>query len=146
MVGESPEINRDLVQLTRLALGSQQEDLRLFVARLVRKYRATAPDFAADLDRLLRDRAERRGNPLRKALSPATSEDAPPLDGESRLALLKVVRRPSDEPPLLSPALAEVLEQLIRERQQTSRLSAAGCGPMASEWSSERRDQPSRAN
>ena len=43
MLDEINEIQSDLAQLIRLALAEQTEDVRLFVARLVRKYLNTDP-------------------------------------------------------------------------------------------------------
>lgn len=129
---ETVDFRGDLAQVTRLALTSRPDDLRLFVARLVRKYRGAEPDFAAELDRLLRARPEPRGNPLRKDLGRSGTDSAPPMDDESRLALLKVITNPPDKPPLLPPRLMEILEQLIRERHEAERLSEAGLTPTRS--------------
>ena len=44
MLDEMNEVKSDLAQLIRLAVAEQTEDVRLFVARLVRKYRNTDPE------------------------------------------------------------------------------------------------------
>ena len=44
------DLKLDLAQLVRLALAEQTEDVRLFVARLVRKYRNTDPELAEQMD------------------------------------------------------------------------------------------------
>ena len=67
----------------------QTEDVRLFVARLVRKYRAAAPELAQQLDLYLRTKAPRTSAPLRKALQrPDASGESLPVDDESRLSFL----------------------------------------------------------
>jgi hypothetical protein len=106
MLGEMSEVQSDLAQLIRLALAEQTEDVRLFVARLVRKYRNTDPELAEQMDLYLRAKAPRSNAPMRKAPQPALPPQALPVDDESRLSLLKVFKdETSREQPLLSPDL-----------------------------------------
>jgi SpoVK/Ycf46/Vps4 family AAA+-type ATPase len=127
------EIHEDLAQVIRLALAEQTEDVRLFVARLVRKYRNTAPALAEQMALYLRTKAPRTSGPLRKAVSPKTSDQILPVDDESRLSLLKVFKDGADrEQPLLSNELEEKLSQLIQERRQTERLASLGLNPTRS--------------
>jgi SpoVK/Ycf46/Vps4 family AAA+-type ATPase len=119
--------------LIRLALAEQTEDVRLFVARLVRKYRNTDPELAEQMDLYLRTKAPRSNAPMRKAPQPALPPQALPVDDESRLSLLKVFKdETSREQPLLSPVLEETLSQLIQERRQTERLASMGLNPTRS--------------
>ena len=114
-LGEMNETHTDLAQVIRLALAEQTEDVRLFVARLVRKYRTTDPELAEQLDLYLRNKAPRSGAPLRRAIPPAMPTQAPPVDDESRLSLLKVFKdSPDREAPLLSRDLEENLLQLAQ--------------------------------
>ena len=124
----------DLAQLIRLALAEQTEDVRLFVARLVRKYRNTDPELAEQMDLYLRAKAPRSSTPLRKAAAqPVLPTQTLPVDDESRLSLLKVFKdEPSREQPLLSLDLEETLSQLIQERRQTERLASMGLSPTRS--------------
>ncbi|MCC7136401.1 MAG: AAA family ATPase [Nitrosomonas sp.] len=128
------EIQSDLAQLIRLALAEQTEDVRLFVARLVRKYRNTDPELAEQMDLYLRAKAPRSSTPLRKAAAqPVLPTQTLPVDDESRLSLLKVFKdEPSREQPLLSLDLEETLSQLIQERRQTERLASMGLSPTRS--------------
>lgn len=133
MLDEMNEFQSDLAQLTRLALGSQTEDVRLFVARLVRKYRNTDPELAEQMDLYLRAKAPRSGAPMRKATQQVLPTPAFPVDDESRLSLLKVFKDdPDREQPLLTPHLEETLSQLIQERRQTERLASVGLSPTRS--------------
>lgn len=127
------EFKQDLAQVIRLALREQTEDVRLFVARLVRKYRNTDPELAEQMDLYLRAKHTRASTPLRKTMSPPVSDQVLPVDDESRLSLLKVFKDTADrERPLLSSDLEETLNQLIQERRQTERLSALGLLPTRS--------------
>ena len=133
MLDEMNEVQSDLAQLIRLALAEQTEDVRLFVARLVRKYRNTDPELAEQMDLYLRAKAPRSSAPMRKAAQPALPTQTLPVDDESRLSLLKVFKdEPSREPPLLSLDLEETLSQLIQERRQTERLASMGLSPTRS--------------
>lgn len=133
MTDESIEIKSDLAQVIRLALAEQTEDVRLFVARLVRKYRSTDQELAEQMDLYLRAKHTRSSAPLRKTMSPPVSDQALPTDDESRLSLLKVFKDTADrERPLMSNDLDETLSQLMQERRQTDRLTALGLLPTRS--------------
>jgi SpoVK/Ycf46/Vps4 family AAA+-type ATPase len=133
MLDEMNEAQSDLAQVIRLALAEQSEDVRLFVARLVRKYRNTDPELAEQLDLYLRTQTHRASAPMRKAMQPALPTQTLPVDDESRLSLLKVFKdTPDREQPLLSISLEETLSQLIQERRQTERLASMGLSPTRS--------------
>ena len=133
MLDEVSEVQLDLAQLIRLALAEQSEDVRLFVARLVRKYRNTDPEFAKQLDLYLRTKAPRTNASMRKTTQPVLPTHTLPVDDESKLSLLKVFKDEySREQPLLSRDLKETLSQLIQERQQKERLVAMGLYPTRS--------------
>jgi len=133
MLDEMNEFKNDLAQVIRLALAEQTEDVRLFVARLVRKYRNTDPELAEQMDLYLRVKMPRTSAPMRKAAQPAIPSQVLPVDDESRLSLLKVFKDAQDrEQPLLSIGLEETLSQLIQERRQTERLAAMGLSPTRS--------------
>lgn len=131
---ESIVLEEDLAQLARLAIAGQHDDVRLFIARLVRKYRQGNPEFAERLDQFLRaNRPERASTLLRKAL-PLNFEAQPlPVDGESRQSLLKRFDDNVEElHPLLNLELEQGFAQLIQERQQVKRLAELGLEPTRS--------------
>lgn len=127
------EIENDLVQLARLAIAEQADDVRLFIARLVRKYRATNSEMADQMDHFLRTKPSRSNHVLRKGPAPEPSKQTLPVDDESRLSLLKTFRDDAREvQPLLSEGLEDVLGQLIQERRQAAKLTAMGLHPTRS--------------
>lgn len=133
MLDEMNDVQSDLAQLSRLALAEQTEDVRLFVARLVRKYRNSDPELAEQMDLYLRTKAPRASAPMRKVTPAAVPTQPPPVDDESRLSLLKVFKdEPHREQPLLSLGLEESLGQLIQERRQAKRLTSLGLSPTRS--------------
>lgn len=133
MFDEMNDAYSDLAQIIRLALAEQTDDVRLFVARLVRKYRNSEPELAEQMDLYLRAKTPRMSAPMRKTEKPAVTEHALPVDDESRLSLLKVYKDAPDRvQPLLSADLEEILSQLIQERRQTERLASMGLTPTRS--------------
>ncbi len=131
-MGEMRDLSNDLVQVIRLALAEQTEDVRLFVARLVRKYRDTDPELVEQINAYLKTKTARKSTALRKA-KPAIEPAVLPIDDESRLSLLKVFHdAPGAVQPLLSPELESTLGQLIQERKQVERLAASGLHPTRS--------------
>jgi SpoVK/Ycf46/Vps4 family AAA+-type ATPase len=130
---ETKEVRTDLVRLIRLALAEQTEDVRLFAARLVRKYRNIDPALAEQMDLYLREKMPRTSALMRKAAQITMPMQVLPVDDESRLSLLKVFKDPPNwEQPLLSADLEETLAQLIQERRQTERLASMGLNPARS--------------
>lgn len=131
-MGEMSDLSNDLVQIIRLALAEQTEDVRLFVARLVRKYRDTDPELVEQINVYLKTKTARKSTALRKT-KPAIEQAVLPIDDESRLSLLKVFHdSPGEVQPLLSAGLENTLGQLIQERKQIERLAASGLHPTRS--------------
>ncbi|NOT14685.1 MAG: AAA family ATPase [Methylotenera sp.] len=131
-MGEMKEIKDDLVQLIRLALAEQTDDVRLFVARLVRKYRDGDPELVEQINLYLKSKPTRKSTALRKTTI-ASKETVLPRDDESRLSLLKVFKdKPDDLHPLLSTELEDTLGQLIQERKQVAKLASLGLDPTRS--------------
>lgn len=123
----------DLAQLARLALSEKPDDVRLFIARLVRKYRNSRPDLAEEMERYLRSKPARSNAILRKAISQLPADQVLPVDHESRMSLLKEFRdEPGETQPLLSVEVGETLRQLIQERRQIDRLAVLGLHPTRS--------------
>lgn len=134
--GEPGDIENDFANLARLASSGSQDDTRLFLARLVRKYRQQRPELAALLDQSLKASQTRSaGNPvLRRDASFAESvESALPIDGDSRLALIRVFDdRNGLPPPILPVSVHDSIQAIIRERQERERLAARGISPTRS--------------
>lgn len=132
---ELDSIGEELAHVARLALSQQSEDVRLYLARLVRRYRGTQPQLASRLEELLKQKAVRSNSVLRRMPSAQVEAalDAPPIDASSQLSLLKAF--PVDlqlKPPLLAEPVQCALEQLIQEHENVGRLTAAGLRPSRS--------------
>ncbi|MFP1830422.1 AAA family ATPase [Lonsdalea quercina] len=132
-MGELSGIQSDLAQLVRLVIAEQYDDVRLYVARLVRKYRESMPALSEQLDLYLRSKPQKSTQGLRKANAPELAPQAMPVDEDSRLTLLKA---PSDKTqiskPMLTSGIEDALDQLILERKSIKRLEALGLMPTRS--------------
>ncbi len=134
--GDIDSIEEDFANLARLAASDSHEDTRLLLARLVRKYRQQRPELAARLDQSLKASQTRSaGNSILRRGSAAmeTSEAPLPVDGDSRLALIRVFDdRGGLAPPILSGGVHDAIGAIIRERQERERLAARGISPTRS--------------
>lgn len=120
----------EVFQLSRLALVGREQDVQMFVRRLVRRYRTKSPAFSERLAGLLRD-APTRAAPLRRA---GDEVIAPvPVDLDSRLQLLRIEEHPVlDVEPMLDPMTENAVRQLVEERKHLAALDAAGIDPTRS--------------
>lgn len=134
-MGDLTGMHSDLAQLVRLVLNNQYDDVRLYVARLVRKYRETSPELAAQLDQYLRAKPASNQQNMRKVASPVQkgSEQPLPVDDDSRLNLLKTpVINELLEKPVLSDKNEAALDRLILERKNVQKLKDLGLTPTRS--------------
>ena len=129
------DIESDFANLARLASLDAHEDTRLFLAKLVRKYRQHRPALAALLDQSLKSSQTRSAasTVLRRSNSIPATADALPVDADSRLTLIRVFDdRQGLAPPILSASTHESIQAIIHERQEQDRLTARGISPTRS--------------
>ncbi|WMB11174.1 ATP-binding protein [Enterobacter hormaechei] len=132
-MGDLSGIQSDLAQLVRLVIAEQYDDVRLYVARLVRKYRETMPALSEQLDLYLRNKPQKPAQGLRKATMPKpTQSQVMPVDEHSRLTLLKAPSEKITSKPLLSSQIEDSLDQIILERKHIDRLKTLGLQPTRS--------------
>ncbi|EDH4585736.1 AAA family ATPase [Citrobacter freundii] len=132
-MGDLSGIQSDLAQLVRLVIAEQYDDVRLYVARLVRKYRETMPALSEQLDLYLRNKPQKPAQGLRKAMTPkSTQSQVMPVDEDSRLTLLKAPNEKITSKPLLSSQIEDSLDQIILERKHIDRLKTLGLQPTRS--------------
>lgn len=133
MTDELSGIQSDLAQLVRLVLTEQYDDVRLYVARLVRKYRDTAPQLAEQLDLYLRNKPHRSAPALRKFSTTQVVPPVVPVDEDSRMNLLKVFDKQENlEKPMLTQSIEDNLDQIILERKNSKKLTNLGLCPTKS--------------
>lgn len=130
-VAEISFSSNDLGHLLRLSLEGQANEVRLFVARLVRKYRGAHPELAEQLNEYLRNAPHTR--PMMRKAPYAEPTPAFPADEDTKLALLKKFEeRPDELSPLFSGPLKAKLEQLVNERTHSEKLKNKGLSPARS--------------
>ncbi|MDP2368103.1 AAA family ATPase [Rhodoferax sp.] len=117
-----------------MASEAATEDVRLLLAKLVRKYRVTRPELASRLDLTLKSSRTRANAPTLLRRGPQdTDASSMPVDADSRQSLIRVFDdRGGLPPPLLPLALLTQIQSLARERHERARLAAHGIRPTRS--------------
>ena len=135
-VGKIEKIEEEFAQAVRLALGGSSGDLRLYVARLIRRYRKTNPKFAEALEESLKIGSKTVSRVLRDGTGIADAESTSrhmPLDRDSRMDLLKSWSPgPGYPKPILETGPNEMLEMLLAEIAQSATLAKRGLQPTRS--------------
>lgn len=126
-VDQLDPIQSSLFHLARVALSGRTYDVALLVRKYARQYRTTAPRLAEQLTALLR-KTPTRGNPARR-IEPTGL----PVDGDSRVPLIRVIESPVLETePIYDARTWEALHQVVHEREREELLAAAGIDPTRS--------------
>ncbi|ADD67050.1 AAA ATPase central domain protein [Denitrovibrio acetiphilus DSM 12809] len=125
-------LSDDLGHLIRLSLAGQIDEVRLLVARLVRKYRDENPELANKLNEYLRATPYKRSM-MRKGASEVEFFSSIPSDEETKLNLLKTYENPGENiAPLFTEKLQYQLGQLVKERMHVDKLMTKGLIPARS--------------
>jgi SpoVK/Ycf46/Vps4 family AAA+-type ATPase len=125
-------VSVDLVQSIRLGLISEAEGMRLFAARLVRKYRQSDPDLSRRIDDHLK--AAPAASPMRRR--PVAEPDAtihPPdrSSDDDQLALVRLDTSGAKK-PVLGGRIGASVHQLLDERRESRKLRSMGLEPVRS--------------
>lgn len=129
------EIESDFANLARLAAAASVEDVRLYLAKLVRKYRTQRPELASRLDHSLKSTQTRSSGPsiMRKGGPEIDMPELLPQDADSRQSLVRVFDdRDGLAPPILPADLINQIDGIVLERQQRVRLAEHGISPSRS--------------
>lgn len=135
MLDVDSQLQIDFVNLARLAASGSQEDVRLWLAKLVRRYRTHQPSLAEQLNETLKATHTRSAGSaaLRREGAPSFSpaEALLPVDADTRMSLLRVSddRESGLEKPLLPDTLSSEIDGLVRERFELDKLLAHGIRP-----------------
>ncbi len=129
---ESDNLEEDFASLARLAVQDSPDDARLFLARLVRRYRETRPQLAARFDQAL------RATRAKGALGSALRDSSPGFQQGDALEpeKMRLVRVFDDlkgiAGPILPPTLAKQVSDIVKERLQRAELAAHSVSPTRS--------------
>lgn len=130
-MGKNNNINEDFVQLARMAVNEQWDDVRLFVARVLRRYRADSPEFSKALNELLKSNPARKSGIFRNQMTDYGAEAAAVEPGVGS-GLLRSFVEEEIPAPLLSTQTRQEIDQLILERRRADFLIGAGLSPSRS--------------
>ena len=127
MTRKKIDIESDLTQLARIALTARPQDVQALIHRMAKQYRNQKPKVADSLLSLLQE-SPTRASPLRRQ-----SEMPVPVDGDSRLNLIRIESNPTlDQTPIYDLGVETVLSQLVAERSKPELLRKAGIEPTKS--------------
>lgn len=116
-----------MLDVARLALEGKPSDVRLYLAKLVRKARKEDPEYAAQLEELLKAQPSRSNGVMRRS-----QHQDPGLSQKEEPSLLREVRVSTDQEPLLDKALESQLQQVLLERRCSEKLEEKGLRPASS--------------
>lgn len=134
-VDEISVLESDFATLVRLAAAGSTEDVRLLLAKLVRKYRTRRPEFAERINQVLRSTQTRSAGAgiLRRGATPEPAANSLPVDADSRMSLIRVFDdRSGLQAPLLPAGLFKQIQSVVRERHERAKLAAHGVKPTRS--------------
>lgn len=134
-IGEINEMEIDFVNLSRLIANAAHEDARMFLAKLVRKYRLTRPEFAKQLDITLKATRDHITPPaiLRRQAVMESPQDIFPKDADSNLSLIRIFNDLDGlSLPLLPDFLVEQLRSIVKEQKERDKLLAHDILPTCS--------------
>lgn len=127
------KLGDDFVHLARIALNENEGDIRLFVARVVRKYRNLDPKFCEQLDIQLRSLNKKNTTARKKEVNFNFHNDAVSTEQDSGLSFLKLFKDTQGSvEPFLPEDIEEALAQIIQERFQSDYLVSRGLLPTRS--------------
>jgi SpoVK/Ycf46/Vps4 family AAA+-type ATPase len=124
MADDDKNLETDIAQLARIALGGRTQDVQVLLHRMAKRRRESHPKLAAEITDLLRE-APTRSSPLRRQ-----SDTALPVDLDTRFHLIRVEEQPIlDQEPVYAPQVATALAHLVEERRNLKTLIDAGLEP-----------------
>ncbi|MFE5716336.1 AAA family ATPase [Streptomyces sp. NPDC056501] len=123
-VAANATYEQDLVHLARVAMAGRSQDVQTLVQRMSRRYQRTNETLASALRDLLRS-APSLDAPMRGFGNAAQV----PLDGDSRLPLIRSDHLGPAVVPVLAPEVAAQVEQLRDEHRGAERLALSGLTP-----------------
>lgn len=119
--------SNEMLEIARLALEGKSSDVRLYLAKLIRKMRKENPEYASKLEELLKTDPARSNSVLRK--KNFTSEDT---IQEENLSLFRTIQYTTEQKPLLDSSLEAQLKQILMERYHSETLKKKGLKPASS--------------
>lgn len=130
-------MNKDLVTISRLALSGNEADIRLFLAKYIRKMKKNDPETTTELEQLLKMDSPKRNTTLRKNTMDLNKENSIFLNEptEEVFKFLKVWdNTESLEELFLAEDLQDSLDDVIKERSSDNLtvLHAHGLKPISS--------------
>lgn len=136
------DIYGEFCNTLRLCLTGQPEDIRLYSAKLIRKYRKDNPEFAESLEKLLKASPTRTAtnsivrdsstfDMMNKQINTSSFSLNAPIDQDTHLSLLTKVETGSST-LLMNETLQNELDNFIKERKKANILKKFNLKPVQS--------------
>lgn len=124
----------DIVALSKLALSGNEADVRLYLAKVVRKLRKTDLETSKKIEELLKANPTRSNEVFRKSQFENEASSVLEPSSDSVLPLLKSIdaSKANKVEPIFEESVLESLNQILNERLNIEKLSAVGLKPCSS--------------
>lgn len=121
LVEQYEDMKNKIIQLVKFGLDGKSNDFRMYVSRLVRKYRVSDAAFSKKLESLLHSTTAPETTSVRRVSREVHLTSETPV--------LRMDQLPDEGKPLLSEWIAKQIEEMLEEREKANILANNGLTP-----------------
>lgn len=121
LVEQYEDMKNKIIQLVKFGLDGKSNDFRMYVSRLVRKYRVSDAAFSKKLESLLHSTTAPETTSVRSVSREVRLTSETPV--------LRMDQLPDEGKPLLSEWIAKQIEEMLEEREKANILANNGLTP-----------------
>lgn len=121
LVEQYEDMKNKIIQLVKFGLDGKSNDFRMYVSRLVRKYRVSDAAFSKKLESLLHSTTTPETTSVRSVSREVRLTSETPV--------LRMDQLPDEGRPLLSEWIAKQIEEMLEEREKANILANNGLTP-----------------
>lgn len=121
LVEQYEDMKNKIIQLVKFGLDGKSNDFRMYVSRLVRKYRVSDAAFSKKLESLLHSTTAPETTSVRRVSREVRLTSETPV--------LRMDQLPDEGKPLLSEWIAKQIEEMLEEREKANILANNGLTP-----------------
>lgn len=121
LVEQYEDMKNKIIQLVKFGLDGKSNDFRMYVSRLVRKYRVSDAAFSKKLESLLHSTTAPETTSVRSVSREVRLTSETPA--------LRMDQLPDEGKPLLSEWIAKQIEEMLEEREKANILANNGLTP-----------------
>ena len=121
LVEQYEDMKNKIIQLVKFGLDGKSNDFRMYVSRLIRKYRVSDAAFSKKLESLLHSTTAPETTSVRSVSREVRLTSETPV--------LRMDQLPDEGKPLLSEWIAKQIEEMLEEREKANILANNGLTP-----------------